>query len=93
MRGAFSCGNVRSMLKPTRALARLGASIKSSLLLGLDKVRRSQAVKAITDLKVAVHTMIAEKRTPGAFGSAMPGQRPGRRSKLMRANSAKVRGY
>lgn len=76
------------MFTPKRALAKLGASIKSSLLLGLDKVRRSQAVKAITDFKVAVHTMIAEKRTPGAFGS---GQQPisrKRRTKWVRANYA-----
>lgn len=69
------------------ALASLAAQIKSSVLLGLDKIQRSQAFKAIRDMKVAVHSAIAEKRTPGAFGSALPRQRI-RRPKWARANSA-----
>lgn len=89
------------MFSPKRALARLGAQIKGSLLLNLDKLYKGQARSAIERMKLAVHTMIAETRTRGAFGNARPSTRyttrPGalNGAGLWRRNAAsgKVRGY
>lgn len=79
------------------AVARLAASVKSSLMLGLDKLQRISARKAVQQLKLDVHQKLAKAHTPGAFGRVpTPHSRPQYRgNKLARviANGGKVRGY
>lgn len=82
---------------PPSAVTRLAAKVKSSFLLGLDKLQRFSARKAATQLRAEIHTTLAEKHTPGAFGNLpTPHSRPQfRGNKLARtiANSGKVRGF
>lgn len=80
------------MFSRKSALTRFGAFVRSSLLVGLDNLLRKQAKKAITDMKLAVHSMIAERRTPGAFGRGMPTVKR-RRAKWLRANAAACIGH
>jgi hypothetical protein len=83
------------MFKHTRsAVTLLAASIKLSMLNGLDNILRRNAAKANLHLRAAIAEDRKKHATPGAFGRPITDARPCPAGIARRiANSGKVRGY
>jgi hypothetical protein len=83
------------MFKQTRsAVTRLAASIKSSLMLGLEKLQQKSAQRARGQMMAAILEDRLKHRTPGAFGRPISTARPCPAGIARRIqNSGKVRGF